>query len=548
MSATIISPALRRMIAADPDVGGGNALATAVRVSPDADAPYLFVQPPVRDGRGRLRDELSLRELADLVGAWSAWYSDRGVGPRDRVGVYLRDSADDLVHFLALTRLGAIAVLVNGQVNPAVAVAHFNRTGALGVQADDEHLPWVAAVGAPETRPFWVTSHTDAVLPAPDAAPPPFRHAPGDPALVCHTSGTTGVPKPVIWTHGQMMAGVRGHLTRFPSHPASIVLSALPPSHASAIGYAVLAMLTGVPLVVAADRSGAAVAAAADRYRATIVTGFASTFADLALHGLDGASLDTVERWVSVGDASHHAHVAQLVRRGRHWASGKPVPGSMFIDGFGSSELGWGGVLGKVTVAGTRQPYRCIGTAQPFAEVTILRPDGSTAEPNEVGLLAVKGPTVTPGYWNDSDLTYRSILNGYWLSGDLAFRDAAQRFYHVDRTADAIKTEAGVVYSVLTEEILLAHLPEVADCAVVAATADGAVRAIALVQLRAGRTADGLLSRANVILADLGQPQLAGLEVAGRDEDIPVGVTGKVLKRQLRHAHAGPAPTPDRVR
>jgi acyl-CoA synthetase (AMP-forming)/AMP-acid ligase II len=273
MSATIISPALRRMIAADPDVGGGNALATAVRVSPDADAPYLFAQAPVRDARGRLRDELSLRELTDLVGAWSAWYAERGVGPRDRVGVYLRDSADDLVHYLALTRLGAIAVLVNGQVNPAVAVAHFNRTGALGVQADDEHLPWVAAAGAPQTRPFWVTSHTDAVLPAPDAAPPPFRHAPGDPALVCHTSGTTGVPKPVIWTHGQMMAGVRGHLTQFPSHPASVVLSALPPSHASAIGYAVLAMLTGVPLVAAADRSGAAVAAAADRYRATIVTG-----------------------------------------------------------------------------------------------------------------------------------------------------------------------------------------------------------------------------------------------------------------------------------
>lgn len=538
MSATLTSQPVRQAVAADPEVGGGNALPTAVGISPDPDAPFLLAQPPIRDRSGQDRGELSLRELADLAGAWSAWYAGRGVGPRDRVGIYLRDSADDLVHYLALSRLGAIAVLVNGELAPAVAAGHFRRTGAVGVQADGDHRASLAAAGWPEAGKPWVSAHTEVSLPGAGPVPPPYRHSPGDPVLICHTSGTTGTPKPVIWTHGQMMAGIRGHLTRFPCHPESLVLSALPQSHASAIGYAVLAMLTGTPLALVSDRSGPAVAVAADRYRATVVAGFASTFADLALHGLGAGRLETVERWVSVGDASHHAHVAELVRRGRHFAGGSPRPGSMFVDGFGSSELGWGGILGMVTVSGAPVRYRCIGTAQSFAEVTILRPDGTPAEPHEVGLLAVKGPVVTPGYWNDSDLTYRSMLGGYWLSGDLAYRDEAQRFYHVDRAADMIRTAAGPVYSVLTEEILLAHLPEIADCAVFAAAAGGPPEAVGLVQLRDGRPADGLLHRANEILARLGQPPLAGLHVTGGDRAIPVGVTGKVLKRQLRSAAA----------
>ncbi len=390
MRTTIVPSQVRHAIAADPAVGGGNALEAAIRVSPDVHAPYLFAELPVRDTGGTLHDQLSLAELVDLVDTWSAWYAGRGVGPRDRVGVYFRDSANDLIHYLALSRLGAIPVLINGEIDPAAALAYVRRTTPVGLHVDDVGLERMAAVLSPEVDQFWVSSIEATVATSGVWVPPPFQHAPDDPVLICHTSGTTGPSKPVIWTHAQMMVGIRAHLTQFRDHPRSMILSALPQSHGAAIGYALLAMLSGVRLTLMSDRSGSAVISAAGRYGATIVVGFAATLAELALAEIDSADLDLVERWVSVGDAAHRAHIARLIERGRHWARGDSVPGSMFVDGFGSSELGWGGVLGSITIPGVVAPHRCIGVAQEFADVAVLRPDGSHADADEVGLLGVK--------------------------------------------------------------------------------------------------------------------------------------------------------------
>jgi acyl-coenzyme A synthetase/AMP-(fatty) acid ligase len=93
------------------------------------------------------------------------------------------------------------------------------------------------------------------------------------------------------------------------------------------------------------------------------------------------------------------------------------------------------------------------------------------------------------------------------------------------------------------EEILLAELPEIGECAVVAARRDGQPVAVAVVRPEPGTTTldpASLLDRVNKALRQAGQPPVALLEIARTEADLPVGYTGKVLKRQLREKYAAP--------
>ena len=157
-----------------------------------------------------------------------------------------------------------------------------------------------------------------------------------------------------------------------------------------------------------------------------------------------------------------------------------------------------------------------------------------------VGLLGVKTPTRTPGYWNDPEMTKRFELAGYWLTGDVVRRDAEGRFYHLDRTVDVIDTATGPIYSLPIEEVLLADCSEwIVDCAVVGVpAADGSgQRPVATVRLQPGILAPPtfvLLECVNAALTAAKLTPIAALIVVQEPADFPTGVTGKVLKRELR--------------
>jgi acyl-coenzyme A synthetase/AMP-(fatty) acid ligase len=181
-----------------------------------------------------------------------------------------------------------------------------------------------------------------------------------------------------------------------------------------------------------------------------------------------------------------------------------------------------------------------VGKAQPAVEkAAVLDDDGNEVPDGTVGLLAVKTPSRTPGYWKNPRLTSSFELAGYWLTGDVARRDAEGNFYHLDRTVDVIDTLAGPVYSLTLEEVLLADCAEIVrDCSVVGVPApEGGQCPIAVVQLQADATdwtAEAILEKANKEMAAAGLATLGAVMIATRPEDFPLGPTGKVLKRELR--------------
>jgi acyl-coenzyme A synthetase/AMP-(fatty) acid ligase len=179
---------------------------------------------------------------------------------------------------------------------------------------------------------------------------------------------------------------------------------------------------------------------------------------------------------------------------------------------------------------------RRIGRPYSFVEVAVLDDDGAELPAGQVGRLGFRSPTLSPGYWNDAVTSYRARVNGWYLTGDLVFTDEEGNYYHVDRSPDAVAE--GGFYTALSEERILAAMPEVLDCTVVITKEDSGVRTEVLLELDPAADAD--LDRTEAVRAALGEQvgaTLARVSTVGTDE-IPLTVTGKVRKFLLRHEGA----------
>lgn len=528
---SVLSPERRAVLAADTSVGSGNLLPSAVAANPHPDVPFLHSIRPVTNTDGRPQQDFSLVQLDALAQSWSVWYLEQGVQPRDRVAVFIEDSFAYSVHFYALAQIGAIAVLINSNASREIALSLMEQTSPVGLYVDRTRLERVA--GGLDSLAGLRWTQVAEKLPAPAAATLPpnarFRHVDEDPVVILHSSGTTGRPKPTIHNHRSIVAGPKFRLVDHKESPQAITMTGLPQSHLGCIAYTTYAVLAGARTIASHDRSGKELAEAVQKYQPTAVMSFAHAYSELAAISPPAGTVDSVNVWVSIGDAVHEAHIKKILS----WRS-VGMPPAAFFDRLGTTELGWG-VLLKVHKLDTERNDRCAGKPVGVAEVTILRKDGTHAQASEVGLLAAKGPAITPGYWNNSDLSTRFRLSGYWLTGDNAYRDANGDFFLVDRTVDAIETPKGTGYSVFMEEVLLSDVADVVDCAVIAGRADGRTVPVAVVTTGDSAVeADKLLRMANEALAVAGHPTLGVLEVARSEADFPIGVTGKVLKRQLR--------------
>jgi acyl-coenzyme A synthetase/AMP-(fatty) acid ligase len=544
---TIVSDAVRLAVSQNPSIGAGNFFAVALANSPAPAEPILFLEKPLRTFWGETLSQLSILDLDRLAGIYASFYQKLGVKPQDPVFVYLDDGAEYLVHYLALVRIGAIGVLTNGNMPAQIAAAHAKNVGVVGVFTDASHLPALAPFLA-EAKHSFVLTEEQVTFALSDLEPArAYRHDAEDPIMIAHSSGTTGIPKAVLLQSERFFHGVRYRLAQPRIRGGERIFSSLPHSHNCAIAYITLALLSGTPVYVSSDHSGAAALRLIAEFRPTMVVSFPQTYVEMTEQDLDAFDLSSVNLWFNGGDAAHESHIRALIARGSHDENGVRVPGSVFIDGMGSSEMGFS-LFRNVHTPRTNHYNRCIGTPLEWVDAQILAENGDKLGPSQVGRLGVKAPSVTTGYWNNSLLTYRSRLSGYFLTGDLAYKDADGRFYHVDRVPDVILTAQGAVYGLQTEEALLSRFAGIADCSVLGQKlADSDLQVpVAYLRLRPGSDLSALepaqlLERLNAGLKSAGLPAIAEARLAEQPQ-IPLGTTGKVLKRVLRTSDTAAAP------
>jgi acyl-coenzyme A synthetase/AMP-(fatty) acid ligase len=531
---------IRAALAADPDLGAGNVLHKLVEHGAALDGPGVAFDVEV-DGHPAWQG-LTLGTLYERVGARAAWLHAQGIGPRDPVAIYVTTSADCLLNFMALTWLGAIPALLNPSLPRDVAGEYIRRLRAVGLLADADHRDRLAGedLGPVITHDVAETGTGD-----PAKAPAPYRHHADDPIIITHSSGTTRMPTAVVHSHSTLFAALRQIRLGVPRAQGNArILSVMPSAHAAGIMTANLALSNRSELLcLSRQNDAAAIVAAIERWKPTGVFGFAVTWAEMARLDLGAYDLDSVSLWFNTGDCAHEPHVRRLIAVGSRETVTRSgvtrIPGSTFVDGLGSTEMGHS--MFHITHSPETDRYgRCIGKSYPFAQVALL--DVATGEEvptGQVGHFGLKTPTLAPGYWNDSVNTYRTRLNGYYLTGDLLYRDDEGYYYHVDRAVDAVDLGGGDwLYTAMSEERILNSCPDVRDCTVVAATVDGRVRTDVLLSLHA--SADPDTDRTPAVRAAFSPAAAATLRkiTVVSDEQLIFGPTGKVRKFLMRQRHA----------
>ncbi len=531
----------RLRLYANRNLGAGNFFWHAWKISQDRDRPLLFhpdvTQPAWEDHEWK---GFSLNDIRITVLRYANWYREQGVTGGSHVGLCTGHGLYGLLHHIAVTSLGGAAVHCNPRMAPQTASEYFLRTGARLVVGDADLLKdltsaWqTAGATAPRLQDIRVL---DAEAVRPRAALPsfPHRHTDDDLVMVSHSSGTTGRPKAPVFHHRSFFAGKRERLWTFPSLRSDRLLTALPHSHSAGISYLSMALLLGIPTLILDGADGERVARAVNTFKPTVVLGFPLTLAEIDPAAISPEAARHVHTWNGMGDASHERHIRPLT------ALGAPGTGSAYVDGLGSSEMGM--VLFKAAHTARSGHYgRYIGKPVGVVrEAAVLDPSGRELPDGQAGMLGVKGASVTPGYWDDPGLTKQSILNGYFLTGDIVRKDGEGNWYHLDRTPDVIRAAAGDIHSLPLEEVVL-NTTQALDAAVVAVDdpqQPGRSCPAAVVYYADGteRDAADLLTVCNAALDQAGLPRLNALILTAEREHLPVGVTGKVLKRTLRENH-----------
>jgi fatty-acyl-CoA synthase len=471
---------------------------------------------------------LSYGDLHRRIDGLAAHLQDVGVKKGDRVALLAHNGPEYFDLQFSGMRIGSIAVLLNwrltvpelefivGDCTPSVLIysPEFEDTAQelarrCGIQTlipiDDAYESTVNSGASPDTC---LVEHDD-------------------PSTIMYTSGTTGHPKGAIITHGMTFwncvnLGVPALIT-----PNTVQLVVLPLFHTGGLNcYANPVLHAGGRIVIARTFDpGEALRIIGDpSYEVTHFFGVPAPYQFMMQHP-DFETTD-LSRLQVAGVGGAPCALAIMER----WAE----RGIEVAQGFGMTETSPGAIF--LDPADAMRKIGSTGKELMHTEARIVNDDGKDCGPNEVGELWVRGPHITPGYWNRPDATADAFVDDWLRTGDAAKRDDEGYYYIVDRWKDMYISGGENVYPAEVENVIY-QLPGIVEAAIVGVPdPKWGESGVAVVVLEA----DSDLDQATLIQHCV--ERLAKFKVPARMhvmDVLPRNATGKVLKRELRVMLAG---------
>ncbi|MGZ4611916.1 MAG: AMP-binding protein, partial [Kineosporiaceae bacterium] len=481
---------------------------------------------------GVARSYAEVRELSCRI---SASLAARGVRPGDRVAILSANDPTSFTCVFGISRAGAVWCPINPGNEAAENRELLDLFGCTVLLFQAAFTPLVAAIRA-DLPALTTLVCLDAEVPGAIAWEAFLALGEGDgvdePALddlamIVGTGGTTGRPKGVELTGGNLETMTAITLMSYPFEGRPRYLALAPLTHAAGVlCFPVLAL--GCEVVVMRTPDVGAFLALAERHRITH-TFLPPTLVSMVLahERLDATDLSSLQCfWYGAAPMSVARLEEALTRIG-------PVMGQLFGQTEAPMMISTMAPEEHFRSDGSiaRERLASAGRPTPLVRVAIMDVDGQLLPGGETGEIVVRSSLVMRGYHHDPAATAAASAHGWHHTGDVGYLDADNYLFIVDRAKDMVITGGFHVYSTEVEQAVMQH-PAVQDCAVVGLPDDRwGERVTVVVQLLPGAEAAPEEIRA------FARERLGGVKAPKQVEiwpDLPRSKVGKVLKREIK--------------
>jgi acyl-CoA synthetase (AMP-forming)/AMP-acid ligase II len=491
---------------------------------------------------------LTYPELAAEARRFSAALIESGVGRGDRVAIWCFNCAEWVVAVLGIFAAGAVLVPVNTRFKGHEAADILRRSGARTLVSmtdflGTDYLALLEGSGIPlpaletvvlargRARP---TTHAVVWADFLGRATPVARQeverrsaalGPEDPSDILFTSGTTGVPKGVVMTHGRTLTVASDWVAMSGLRAGDVYLQVNPYFHMFGLKAGILAsVVAGATMLPEAVFDVDAVLARVEGERVTVLPGAPTIYQSILDHP-DRDKHDLSSLRVAVTGAADIP--VELIHRVQ-----QELPFHTVITGYGLTEGG--------TACATSEDddpeaiATTVGRARPSFELRIVGEGDRDVAAGEAGEVMLRGGSVMAGYLDDPEGTAKVLSPDGWLrTGDLGVLDEAGRLRIVGRVKDMFIVGGFNAYPAEIENALLRH-PAIRQAAV-----------IGIPDHRLGEVGMAFVVTSDLVTADdiieWSRDQMANYKVPRAVEivdELPLNATGKVMKDLLRERAA----------
>lgn len=382
------------------------------------------------------------RDILGIISEIGRNLLDLGIDKGDRVLIYLPNGPEYLFSFLALWRIGAVAIPTN-RIYTIPELQYF---------IDDSDAKLI--ITDKKIDEFTIDSY---IIPNMDK----YKDAPvldacntnwDDLCQLQYTSGTTGKPKGAMLTHGNWFSAIQNECDVLKMDHNSVMFCIYPMAHVG-ISWAISALRRAALCITKNSYTFDEYLDIIFENQVTHATGMPPVIHSIVSNPDKVQNkLYTVKSIISGGGPLHKDIWKKFYKK-----YGIPV-----LNAYGASEtivIGTGTVIRPEDYSSADR-FESVGHPVCFSEVKIVDTDNPKIEmgSTEQGEIALRGPSIAKGYWNKPEANEKTFLkDGWFLTGDIGYLDNDNRLFITDRKKDMIIMSGWKIYPTEVEEVLIAY-------------------------------------------------------------------------------------------